>query len=64
MKKSVTWSDSVTTSVREVAAPGRRKRWDDVSWIDVNLTGPKNKKNSQVDSAGTNGRWKFKIAMS
>jgi hypothetical protein len=29
------------------AAPGRGKREDDVSWVDTNLTQPKNKENSR-----------------
>jgi hypothetical protein len=47
----VTWHDSVMTSVRGEATPGRRKGGDD-----VNLTRPKNEKNHTVDLAGINGQ--------
>jgi hypothetical protein len=33
-----------------------KKGGDDVSWADANLTGPKNKKKYEVDSASINGR--------
>jgi hypothetical protein len=44
------------TSVGGDAAPRRGKRADDVSWADVNFTGPKNEKIHVVDSASTNRR--------
>jgi hypothetical protein len=34
----------VATSVGGEATPKREKGGDDVSWVDANLTGPKNKK--------------------
>jgi hypothetical protein len=34
------------TSARGEVAPGRKKGGDDVSWADINLTGPKNEKKS------------------
>jgi hypothetical protein len=34
------------TSARGEAALRRGKRGDDVSWFDMNLTGPKNEENS------------------
>jgi hypothetical protein len=30
---------------RGEAPPGSGKGWDNISWADVNLTGPKNKEN-------------------
>jgi hypothetical protein len=33
-----------------------RKKGDNASWTDVNLTGLKNKKNHAIDSAATNGQ--------
>jgi hypothetical protein len=51
---SVTRHNGVVTSVRG----------DDVSWADVNLTGPKMKKINVVDSAAINGWWRFKAIMS
>jgi hypothetical protein len=33
------------TSARGEMAPGRGKVGDDASWVDANLTGPKNKEN-------------------
>jgi hypothetical protein len=50
----------VATSAGEEVAPGREKGGDDVSWADTNLTGPKIKNIYTVDSAATNGRWRFK----
>jgi hypothetical protein len=41
---SVTRRGGVTTSVGGEVAPGKGKGGDDASWVDVNLTGPKNKK--------------------
>jgi hypothetical protein len=38
------------------ATPGRGKGEDDVSWADVNFTGPKIKKIHMVNSAVTNGQ--------
>jgi hypothetical protein len=35
----------VATVARGEAAPGREKGGDDTSWVDANLTGPKNKEN-------------------
>jgi hypothetical protein len=37
----------MTTSVGGEALPGREKGGDDANWIDTNLTGPKNDKNSR-----------------
>jgi hypothetical protein len=36
-----------TTLARGEMAPRRGKGGDDISWADVNLTGPKNKENSR-----------------
>jgi hypothetical protein len=36
----------MTMSAGGEVAPRRGKRGDDISWADVNLTGPKNKENS------------------
>jgi hypothetical protein len=45
------------TSARGEVAPGREKGGDDVSWADINLTGPKNeKKINMVDSVAKNGQ--------
>jgi hypothetical protein len=44
-KGSVTRRDGVTTLARGKAAPEREKGGDDASWIDTDLTGPKNKEN-------------------
>jgi hypothetical protein len=41
----VTWYGGVTTAAGREAAPGRGKRVDDASWVDMNLTEPKNEKN-------------------
>jgi hypothetical protein len=41
----VTRCGGVVTSVRGEVTPRRGKREDDVSWVDTNLTGPKNKEN-------------------
>jgi hypothetical protein len=42
----VTQHGGVMMSVEGDAAQGKRKRGDDVSWSDANLTGAKNKENS------------------
>jgi hypothetical protein len=44
---SVTRRGGVTTSVGGEVAPGKGKGGDDTSWVDVNLTGSKNKKKSR-----------------
>jgi hypothetical protein len=41
----VTWCGGVATSAEGEAAPGREKGVDDISWIDMNLIGLKNKEN-------------------
>jgi hypothetical protein len=41
----VTRRDGVTTPVEEAAAPRRGKGADGASWIDANLTWPKNEEN-------------------
>jgi hypothetical protein len=41
----VTRHDIVTTSARGEASSGREKGGDDVSWADVNPTGPKSEEN-------------------
>jgi hypothetical protein len=51
----VTRCDDVRMSAGGEAALGMGKGGDDASWANVNLTGPKNKKNNTVDSAATNG---------
>jgi hypothetical protein len=38
---------TLTTLARGETAPRRGKGGDDISWADVNLTGPKNKENSR-----------------
>jgi hypothetical protein len=43
----VTRHSGVATSIGGEAAPGRGKGGDDVSWIDANLTEPKNEENSR-----------------
>jgi hypothetical protein len=52
----VTRCGSVTTSVEGETASERENGGDDVSWVDVNLTGKKMKKIHPVDSTGTNGQ--------
>jgi hypothetical protein len=44
-EESVTRCGGMTMSVSGGAAPTRWKRGDDTSWVDVNLTEPKNKEN-------------------
>jgi hypothetical protein len=44
-EESVTWYDGMTTSSGGETTSGRGKGGDDVSWVDVNLTGPKNQEN-------------------
>jgi hypothetical protein len=41
----MTWCSCVMMSVGGETTLEREKRGDDVSWADVNLTGPKNDKN-------------------
>jgi hypothetical protein len=43
----VTQHSGVVTSVGGEAAPSRKNRGDDASWVDVNLIGPKNEENSR-----------------
>jgi hypothetical protein len=43
----VTRCDIVETLAGGDVAPGRGKKGDDVSWVDTNLTGPKDEKNSR-----------------
>jgi hypothetical protein len=38
------------------AAPGRRKRGDNVIWADANLSGSKNEKIHVVNSVAINGK--------
>jgi hypothetical protein len=46
-ERRMTRCGGVATSVGGEATPKREKGGDDVSWVDANLTGPKNKKNSR-----------------
>jgi hypothetical protein len=41
----MTRRDSMMTSTDGEAAPGRGKGGDDTSWVDANLTWPKNEEN-------------------
>jgi hypothetical protein len=50
----VTRHGGVTTSTEGEVAPVRRKRGDDISWADTNLTEQKIKKINTVDSTTTN----------
>jgi hypothetical protein len=43
----VTWCDIVETLAGGDVAPGRGKKGDDASWVDTNLTGPKDEKISR-----------------
>jgi hypothetical protein len=54
----------VTTLDRGEVASKRGKEGDDVSWADVNLNGPKNKKIHVIDLVAINGQCKFKAMMS
>jgi hypothetical protein len=54
----------VTTSDRGETTLGRRKRGDNVSWTDMNLTGSKIEKIHVVNLAGTNEQWRFKATIS
>jgi hypothetical protein len=56
--------DGVVTPTGGEVAPRREKRGDDASWTETNLTGLKIQKIHVVDSAATNGRWKFKVIIS
>jgi hypothetical protein len=54
----------VEMSAEGGAAMERGKGGDNASWIDVNLTGPKNKKKIHaIDSAASNGHRRFKTMM-
>jgi hypothetical protein len=61
---SATRCGGVTMLVRGEVAPEKEKGWDNASWADANITGLKIKKSHTVDSAATNGRWRFKVTMS
>jgi hypothetical protein len=41
----VTWHSGMVTSAEEEESSERENGGDDTSWVDVNLTGPKNKEN-------------------
>jgi hypothetical protein len=41
----MTWCDGMVMSTGGESAPKRGNGGDDVSWDDVNVTGPKNKEN-------------------
>jgi hypothetical protein len=43
----MTQCGGVATSVGGEAAPGRGKGGDDISWVNANLTEPKNRKNQR-----------------
>jgi hypothetical protein len=60
---SVTRRSNVMMSAEGEATPGRRKKVDDASWTDVNLTRTKMKKIRTVDLVVTNERRRFKIMM-
>jgi hypothetical protein len=42
---------------------GRERREEDVGWADAYLTGPKMEKINVIDSAGKNGRGRFKATV-
>jgi hypothetical protein len=54
----------MVTSAGGEASLRRGKVGDNASGTGTNLTGPKNKKIYVVDSAATNGQWRFKATMS
>jgi hypothetical protein len=54
-ERSVTQHDGMTMSVRGETLPERKKREDNASWTDTNLTGPKNKEIYTVYSIVTYG---------
>jgi hypothetical protein len=51
----VTRLSGVMMSAGGEATP-KKRGWDDASWADTNLTGPKMKKIHAVDSVAINGR--------
>jgi hypothetical protein len=52
----VTLRNDVTISAGGEAASGREKGRDDISWADMNFTGPKMKKIHAVNLAAINRR--------